>query len=989
MYRPLKPQYPLTSEAKEGITPVITDMLKAGILIKTTSSTCNTPIFPVKKANTGKYRRVHDLRAINEITEQIPPVVANPHTILNQITPKEQWFSVIDLSNAFFSVPLHPDSQHLFGFTFNGQKYTYTRLPQGFQNSPTLYAEALRKSMSSCKLPAPGQYLLYVDDILITGDTEQSCKTNTLTVLHHLAEQGHKVSQHKLQLWKAEVTYLGHTLSGQGKKLLDSRKLAVQNAPKPQTKQQMMSFLGLCNFCRSWIPEYALKVQPLQNIIYGKNLGLKDKVTWSTEASIAFEHLKTVLQTNIVLALPDYDKLFYLHVDGGGGYMKAVLTQTFGEKQRPLAFYSSKLDSVAAGLPTCVQACTAAAEAVQKSADIVLGHTLIVKVPHAVTSILLQANLSYLTHARQLSYVGILLSQSHITIEKSGQLNPSTLLATPNDGQPHCCMQKLDEETKPRADIYSTPQPGFLDIFVDGSASKDSFGRNCIGYAVTTSDTIIEAKPLTTSHSAQSAELTAVIRACELHKEQNINIHTDSQYVYSAVHHFAKIWQNRGMVTSTGRPVQHGSLLKRLLEVITLPSKLALCKCAAHQTDVSDITKGNNFADKAAKAAANKTESALIMETNAQIPIDILKNEQKAAPLNEQKKWLKCGAILQDDLMMCDGKPILPKSLHKTAALVTHGVTHVSTGGIVTIVTKHFYTINFETSAKEFVRTCMTCQRHNSQGNLRPRRGHFPTPPHPFHTIHMDFIELNECQGSKYALVIIDVLSKWPEIYPVKKADAISVAKCLCNHFIPTYGIPTLIRSDNGTHFVNDVIKKVSEALGFNIKNHCAYHPQSAGLVERTNGTIKQRLRKCMEETGRPWPECVGLVKMWMRLTQGSQKLTPFEIIHGRPFPLPITSEALTKSSRETTLAEWMTKLLENKEIVLNNKLPEDFSPVSCRLKPGDWILIKVLQRKNWSSPRWEGPYQVLLTTPTACKIAERPSWIHQSHCKKVSESID
>lgn len=845
-------------------------MEKAGILVKTTEVTCNTPIFPVKKANTRKYRLVHDLRAINDVTEQIPPVVANPHTILNQVTPKEQWFSVIDLSNAFFSVPLHSDSQALFVFTFDNQKYTYTRLPQGFQNSPTLYAEALRKSMSLCTLPAPGQFLLYVDDILITGNTQADCKANTITVLQHLAEQGHKVSQHKLQLWSSEVTYLGHKLTREGRTLLDSRKLAVQNAPKPLTKQQMMSYLGLCNFCRCWIPEYALLAQPLQNLIYGKNLALKDKIEWTPEAEKAFNDLKLALQTRTVLALPDYDKLFYLHVDGGAGYMKAVLTQAFGEKQRPLAFYSCKLDSVASGLPNCIQACAAAAEAVKKSADIVLGHKLIIKVPHAVTSILLQANLSYLTHARQLSYVGILLSQSHITIEKCGQLNPSTLLPTSADGEKHCCMQKLDEETKPRADIHSTPQLTFTNIFVDGSASKNSLGRNCVGYAVTTADKVLEAKPLTSSHSAQSAELIAVIRACQLHEGQKINIYTDSQYVFAAVHHFAKIWQNRGMVTSTGNPVQHGNLLKQLLEVITLPKKLALCKCAAHQKDDSEITKGNNFADIAAKKAAHQPIETLMSETTELIPLAVLKDEQKAAPSAEQKKWLKCGAQLKNDLMTCNGKLILPKSLHKTAALVTHGSTHVSTAGMIDILSKHFYTQNFENSAKEFIRTCMICQKHNAQGNLRPKRGHFPTPPHPFHTIHMDFIELNECQNLKYALVIIDVFSKWPEIYPVKRADAISVAKCLCNHFIPTYGIPSLIRADNGTHFVNDIISKVSEALGFSIKHHCAYHPQSAGLVERTNGTIKQRLRKCMEETGRPWPECVGLVKMWMRLTQGS-----------------------------------------------------------------------------------------------------------------------
>lgn len=114
---------------------------------------------------------------------------------------------------------------------------------------------------------------------------------------------------------------------------------------------------------------------------------------------------------------------------------------------------------------------------------------------------------------------------------------------------------------------------------------------------------------------------------------------------------------------------------------------LAICKCAAHRKDDSEITKGNNFADKAAKAAAIATTVLLTTHENHTIPLSVLQDKQKAASPKEQKQWLKHGAVLDtDDIMKIAGKPILPKSLHKTAALVSHGVSHVSTGGMIFII---------------------------------------------------------------------------------------------------------------------------------------------------------------------------------------------------------------------------------------------------------------------------------------------------------------
>ncbi|RMC09633.1 hypothetical protein DUI87_13419 [Hirundo rustica rustica] len=134
----------------------------------------NTPILAVKKADGKSYRLVQDLRAINKITRDIHPVVANPYTLLTTLTDELGWLTVVDLKDYFFFIPMHKDSQELFAFEWEnpetGRKtqLTWTVLPQGFHNSPTIFGNQLAKELEDWKRQEPeGAVLQYVDDILI------------------------------------------------------------------------------------------------------------------------------------------------------------------------------------------------------------------------------------------------------------------------------------------------------------------------------------------------------------------------------------------------------------------------------------------------------------------------------------------------------------------------------------------------------------------------------------------------------------------------------------------------------------------------------------------------------------------------------------------------------------------------------------------------------------------------------------------------------
>uniref|UniRef100_A0A7N8YHN3 Uncharacterized protein n=1 Tax=Mastacembelus armatus TaxID=205130 RepID=A0A7N8YHN3_9TELE len=633
-------------------------------------------------------------------------------------------------------------------------------------------------------------------------------------------------------------------------------------------------------------------------------MAMKQEIQWTSEGEQAFCELKEQLVTTPVLSLPDYSKPFVQTVDCKGKFMTSVLTQLSGGKQKPVAYYSKRLDPVACALPACVRAVCAAAMAVQASAEVVLFHPLTLLVPHSVDLLLTETKMSFLSPARHLSVMALLMSQPHLTIKRCSTLNPSTLLPTAEEGTPHCCITNTEETCKPRSDLKDVALAEGEVWFVDGSCFKNDKGENMCGFAVVSKQDVCAAGQLPSHFSAQAAEIIALTQACRLAEGKSVTIYTDSQYAFSTLHFFAAQWARRGMKTAGRQSVRHAPLLKELLQAVNLPKQLAVCKCAAHTKGTDPVSKGNNRADAIAKAAAQgqfgKCNLYLTEEVKQPIDHEVLSDMQKRAPPAEQQLWLKEGAIIEQDLFKIKDKLCLPRSLYHTAAILTHGPCHVSTGGMIYAVEKYFHAPGFNNYSKNFCKSCLTCCKHNPQGNLRPKRGRFPNPDYPFQVIYMDFIELSQCQTYKYCLVLIDAYSKWVEIVPSKSADALTVAKALCKSIIPDHGIPQRVYSDNGPHFVSEVVTQMSKHLGFELKNHCSYHPQSAGLVERTNGTIKMRLRKTMEQTGRTWVECLPLVKMYMRVTPTDKGLTPFEILYGRPFTLPICENVCEKPQGET-----------------------------------------------------------------------------------------
>lgn len=131
---------------------------------------------------------------------------------------------------------------------------------------------------------------------------------------------------------------------------------------------------------------------------------------------------------------------------------------------------------------------------------------------------------------------------------------------------------------------------------------------------------------------------------------------------------------------------------------------------------------------------------------------------------------------------------------------------------------------------------------------------------------------------------MVDTFSGWIEAFPTKKETALTVAKKLLEEIVPWFGVPVAPGSNNSPSFVPQVtqgIAKMLETGNFIVLTD----PQNSGQIERMNRTLQETLTKLTLKTGADWTMFLPMALLRANNTRHLFRLTPFEILYGRPPP--------------------------------------------------------------------------------------------------------
>ena len=213
--------------------------------------------------------------------------------------------------------------------------FEFNVMPFGLTNAPATFQRLMECVLAGLTYE---QCLIYLDDIIVFSSTFEEHLCRLRNVLVALREAHLQLKLPKCTFACTEVAYLGHIVSANGITPDPQKVTAVLHFPQPTEAKPLRQFLGLTNYYRKFIHNYASIAEPLHQALKGHK-----KFQWTPSCQQAFDFLKSKLTSPPILGYPDFSQPFILHSDASAYAIGAVLSQLQSGKETVISYWSRQL----------------------------------------------------------------------------------------------------------------------------------------------------------------------------------------------------------------------------------------------------------------------------------------------------------------------------------------------------------------------------------------------------------------------------------------------------------------------------------------------------------------------------------------------------------------------------------------------------------------------------------------------------------------------
>ena len=273
---------------------------------------------------------------------------------------------------------------------------------------------------------------------------------------------------------------------------------------------------------------------------------------------------------------------------------------------------------------------------------------------------------------------------------------------------------------------------------------------------------------------------------------------------------------------------------------------------------------------------------------------------------------------------------------------------------------------------KNLVSKCLDCQRFNiGQHGFHPLTNLKASLP--FDHLCLDVKNMVATKrGHTCYLLVVDVMTRFLFLKPLKQQTALAVARALLEIFC-TIGFPRIIQSDNGSIFINEAMKEIVRISGIDHRLISAYHHRANGLAERNIRTTSDVIYKQLQGVAENWDKYLNSTQYFCNLKiseiTGS---SPFSLIFARKAnelsDYSNVEENLLELSRFQERLNYMNLLVyptiveKGKEINTkrNNYFTKRNHIITDQFISGAVVMVKDETRPDKITTRYEGPFTVI-----------------------------